>query len=98
MVSGKRTRVVFAMAATFPLMLTRLVPAAAQVKPVDGKVLISYDERKLSDSQFARLAAAIAADAPDDTWLKITVLKGEGLTAVVDRIYDVYSSVRGRFV
>lgn len=56
-----------------------------------AKTFLAIRQNELSDSALSRLAKVLAQEVPRDQWARVAVLPGEGLEAVVDRVYNVYA-------
>lgn len=79
------------------VVVATLLPltALAQLKPeAAGKVLFTYDERKITDGQRAQLATILASDVSPDDWMTVPIRKDDALATIVDRYYDVYAVKR----
>lgn len=51
---------------------------------------MTIDDRVMTDADWVRLTKVMSKDVPTSHWPLVSVKKGEGLYAIIDRFYDIY--------
>lgn len=73
------------------LWLSAVAPMAGPVQDESpDRVVVTLNEKALTDEEYVRLVTAIAGDIPQSEWPIEVVRSGDGLERIVDRRYDFY--------